>query len=122
MGKEEQVTEDDDFEYIDRESFENIILTAEKMLSKLFGASTDMELFQRFMGCMVMYYVGMLFSLGALLWLLTIGAFAVPPLYAQNQDLVDGLVGQGKDAFSTYTNMAMKFIPRAQSAKSDKQD
>ena len=123
MGKDEQVSDDDEYEYIGRETFENLIFFAENLLSKIFGAgSSDMGLLQSFLACLVLYYVGMLFSLGALLWLLTIGAFSVPLLYAQNQEMVDGMLGQGKSMYSTYSTMAMDFIPRAKSAKSNKQE
>ena len=123
MGKDDQANDDDEYEYVSRETFESLILLAENLLSKLLGAgSSDIGLLQSFLACMVLYYVGMLFSLGALLWLLTIGAFSVPLLYAQNQEMVDGMLGQGKSVFSNYSTMAMEFIPRAKSAKSNKQD
>lgn len=81
MGKEDQVTEDDDYEYISRESFEDFLVFVESYISTFTGTS-DMSLVQAFLGFFVLYYVGMLFSLGALLWLATIVAFTLPIVYS----------------------------------------
>ena len=45
MGKDEQASDDDEHEYIGRETFEKLILLAENLLSKIFRAgSRDMGL------------------------------------------------------------------------------
>ena len=84
LGKDDQQTDEDDYEYIDRETFKNILVFIEAQIFKLTGTFSDIQLIQSFCACIVLYYLGMLFSFASLLWIASILAFTVPMGYMMN--------------------------------------
>jgi hypothetical protein len=111
------IVDDSDFEFVPRERFEQIFASVEASVSGCFPVQLDDKTcIEMFIAFALIFYIGKLFSLGAILWIVTLSAFSIPALYDQNTKHFHNFINLGQHYFTFAREQASIHIPRAKSA------
>ena len=104
----------DDYEFISRETVEDLFVAAHEAVSCVMGPKQSFEEFmQTVLAVIVASY---LLSCICLMWLTCIAAFTLPLLYAKQKEQLDPLLAQAKEQIAQAKSMASGLIPKSSKA------